>query len=103
PSGPPTAVPIYDAARDAGTLVVSNLPPAGEGQVYNLWVITTIGARPVYIGSLPESSAAGADSFDFSLGSSMVLPAGFLLTLDPANSPAHPTEANTVLQGPAAR
>ncbi len=103
PSGPPTAVPIYDAARDAGTLVVSNLPPAGEGQVYNLWVITTIGARPVYIGSLPESSAAGADSFDFSLGSSMVLPAGFLLTLDPANAPAHPTESNTVLQGPAAR
>jgi hypothetical protein len=100
PQGPPTAVPIYDAARDAGTLVVSNLPPAGEGQVYNLWVITEVGARPVYIGSLPESSAAGGDSFDFSLGSSMVLPAGFVLTLDPANSPANPTEGNTILQGP---
>lgn len=98
--GPPMAVPIYDAARDVGTLVVSNLPPAGEGKVYNLWVTTSAGARPVYVGSLPESSAAGADSFDFSLGSSMVLPAGFLLTMDPVDAPASPAEANTVLAGP---
>ena len=98
--GPPMAVPIYDAARDAGTLVVNNLPPAGEGNIYNLWVITDIGGKPVYLGSLPESSALGADSFDFSLGSSMVLPAGFLLTLDPQSAPASPTEENTVLQGP---
>lgn len=98
----PMAVPIYDAARDAGTLVVSNLAPAGEGNVYNLWVVTEIGGPPVYIGSIPESSALGADSFDFSLGSSMVLPAGFLLTLDPHNAPASPTEDNTVLRGPPA-
>jgi len=100
PQGPPMAVPIYDAARDAGTLVVSNLPPAGHGMVYNLWVIPDAGVRPVYLGSLPESSATGADSFDFSLGSTMVLPAGFLLTLDPSNAPADPSETNTVLSGP---
>jgi hypothetical protein len=97
---PPMAVPIYDAARDAGTLVVSNLPPAGEGNTYHLWVVMGVGEKPVYIGSLPESSALGADSFDFSLGASMVMPTGFLLTLDPQNTPASPTEENTVLQGP---
>jgi hypothetical protein len=101
-SGSPMAVPIYDAARDAGTLVLSNLPPAGEGNAYHLWVLTRIGGKPVYLGSLPESSALGADSFDFSLGSSMVLPAGFLLTLDEQSAPASPSEENIVLQGPPA-
>ena len=96
----PTAIPIYDAARDSGTLVVSNLPPASDGEDYNLWVTTTTGARPIYVGTLPANSAAGADSFDFSLGSTMVLPSGFVLTKDPQNAPANPTEANTVLQGP---
>lgn len=96
----PIAVPIYDAALDAGTLVVSNLMPAGEGNAYNLWVIMEVGGKPVCLGSLPENSALGADSFDFSLGSSMILPAGFLLTLDPHGTPTGPTEENTVLQGP---
>jgi hypothetical protein len=96
----PTAIPIYDAARDSGTLVVSNLPPAETGKVYNLWVTTSTGAQPIYVGSLPDSSASGADSFDFSLGSNMVLPSGFVLTKDPLDSPANPTENNTVLEGP---
>jgi hypothetical protein len=96
----PTAIPIYDTARDSGTLVVSNLPPAETGKVYNLWVTTATGAQPIYVGSLPESSASGADSFDFSLGSNMVLPSGFVLTKDPLDSPANPTENNTVLEGP---
>jgi anti-sigma-K factor RskA len=100
PAGPPVAIPIYDAARDAGTLVVSNLSPAARGKVYHLWVTTSTGTRPVFIGTLPESSAAGAESFDFSLGSSMILPAGFILTMDPPDTPAAPSEANTVLAGP---
>ena len=98
----PTAIPIYDAARDSGTLVVSNLPPAAEGEAYNLWVSTEPGAQPVYVGSLPENSASGADTFDFSLGSTMVLPSGFILTRDPLDAPATPSETNTVLQGPPA-
>ena len=97
----PMAIPIYDAARDSGTLVVSNLPPAGDAEVYNLWVTTDTGARPIYVGTLPVNSASGADSFDFSLGSSMVLPSGFVLTKDPQNAPANPTDANTILRGPA--
>ena len=96
----PTAIPIYDAARDSGTLVVSNLPPVDEGEVYNFWVITQTGGQPIYVGSLPENSATGADSFDFTLGSTMVLPSGFVLTLDPQDDPANPTADNIILQGP---
>jgi hypothetical protein len=96
----PSAIPIYDAARDSGTLVVSNLPPADEGEVYNLWVIPETGTRPVYVGDLPENSSAGTVSFNFSLGSTMVLPSGFVLTIDAQDAPATPTEINTVLQYP---
>lgn len=96
----PMAIPIYDAARDSGSLVVSNLPPAGADEAYNLWVTTEVGGRPVYVGSLPESSASGADTFDFSLGSTMILPSGFMLTRDPLDKPALPNESNTILQGP---
>jgi hypothetical protein len=102
PPGPPSAVPIYDAARDTGTLVVSNLPPAPQGRVYHLWVSTNASARPVYLGKLPDNSVSGAESFDFSLGSTMILPTAFMLTLDPANAPAAPDDDNTVLAGPPA-
>jgi hypothetical protein len=95
-----TAFPIYDSGRDAGTLVVRQLPPADEGYSYNLWVITTTETPPVFVGSLPENDALESHSFDFSLGSTMILPLGFVLTHDPQGSPATPTEANIVLQGP---
>jgi len=101
-SAAPMAVPIYDVTRDVGTLVVNNLPPAGDGNVYNLWVVMNDEGEASYLGSLPESSALGAESFDFSLGSSMALPIGFQLTLDPKNKPVKPTEENTVLLGPPA-
>lgn len=96
----PSAVPIYDAARDTGTLVVNNLPQAGDGNVYNLWVHTTDGSTPIYVGSLPDGSSSGTDSFDFSLGSTKVLPSGFVLTKDLDNKPTTPSASNTVLQGP---
>jgi anti-sigma-K factor RskA len=102
PPAPPVAVPIYDAARDTGTLVVSNLPPAPRGRVYHLWVSTSASTRPVYLGKLPDSSVSGAESFDFSLGSTMILPTSFMLTLGPAGTPAPPSEENTVLAGPPA-
>lgn len=100
PVGHPSAIPIYDAARDAGTLVVNNLPPTADGEAYNLWVKTLNGDKPVYVGSLPKGNMTGAESFDFSLGSNMVLPSGFMLTRDPVDKPASPSEANTVLEGP---
>ncbi len=96
----PSAIPIYDAARDAGTLVVSNLPPAPPGKAYNLWVATSHGDKPVFVGSLPEFTGARSESFDFNLGSNMVLPSGFALTEDPVEKPGQPNEANTILRGP---
>jgi anti-sigma-K factor RskA len=102
PPGPPMAVPIYDAARDTGTLVVNNLPPAPQGKVYHLWVDPSPGGKPVCLGRLPDSSVSGAESFDFNLGSTMILPAAFMLTLDPPESPSLPGEHNTVLAGPPA-
>jgi hypothetical protein len=100
PQEQPSAISIYDAARDSGTLVVHDLATAADGENYNLWVIPETGGKPIYVGSLPENSATGADSFDFSLGSTMVLPTGFMLTRDPLNAAASPTEKNIILQGP---
>lgn len=96
----PSAVPIYDAARDTGTLVVNNLPSTTGDQSYNLWVKTGSDGRPIHVGRLPQSNARAVDSFDFSLGSMGIVPSGFVLTLDSHGKPAPPTATNTVLQGP---
>ncbi len=96
----PTAIPIYDSARDAGTLVVGNLPPLGENEAYNLWVRTTDAASPVHVGRLPATFASGADALDFSLGSTGIVPSGFILTKDADGNPVAPRNGNTVLQGP---
>ena len=100
PAGKPSAIPIYDAARDTGTLVVSNLPAKLETERYNLWVKTDEGGAPVYVGRLPESNNVGTEPFDFSLGSTGIVPSGFVLTRDGQGDPVIPTAANTVLQGP---
>lgn len=97
----PSAIPIYDPARDSGTLLVSNLPPAEEGVSYNLWVSTPNADKPIFVGTLPASDKTkSSESFDFTLGTNMALPSGFMLTKDPSNQPASPSKANTVLQGP---
>ena len=95
-----SAIPIYDAARDTGTLVVSNLPAKTEDERFNLWVVTKEGDNPVYVGRLPDSTKPETDSFDFSLGSTAVVPAGFLLTKDAAAEPVTPSAFNTILLGP---
>ena len=96
----PSAIPIYDMARDSGTLVVNNLPQITEDETYNLWVTTETSTAPIYVGSLPQATGDGAESFDFSLGSTTVLPSGFVLTKDSRDTPQRPSESNTVLQGP---
>ena len=100
PAGKPSAIPIYDAARDTGTLVVSNLPEKLEDERYNLWVKTDEGGAPVYVGRLPESNKVGSEPFDFSLGSTGIVPSGFVLTRDGQGDPVTPTAANIILQGP---
>ena len=96
----PSAIPIYDSARDSGTLVVSNLPAATANESYNLWVTTEDGAKPVHVGRLPEATVESAGSYDFSLGSKAIVPTGFFLTKDSQGATAAPSKANTVLQGP---
>lgn len=100
PAPTPTAIPIYDSARDAGTLVVGNLPQLEANESYNLWVRTSDAANPIYVGRLPQTVAAGADALDFSLGSAGIVPSGFLLTRDADSAPVAPGSDNTILQGP---
>ena len=96
----PTAIPIYDSARDAGTLVVGNLPSLEVNEAYNLWVKTSSEANPVHVGRLPETGAAGADALDFSLGSTGIVPSAFILTRDNDGAPLAPGSNNTILLGP---
>lgn len=100
PAPTPTAIPIYDSARDSGTLVVGNLPQLEANESYNLWVRTSDAANPIYVGRLPQTVAAGADALDFSLGSTGIVPSGFVLTRDADNAPVAPGNENTILQGP---
>ncbi len=100
PETEPSAIPIYDSARDAGTLVVSNLPATTSDEAYNLWVTTKTGDKPVYVGRLPESNVRSGESFDFSLGSKATVPSGFILTKDRQGTPPLPSSGSTVLQGP---
>jgi hypothetical protein len=96
----PSATPIYDTARDAGTLVVSNLPATTADEAYNLWVTTKKGNKPIHVGRLPESNVRGGESFDFSLGSKATVPSSFILTKDRLGAPSLPSGNNTVLVGP---
>lgn len=96
----PSAIPIYDSARDSGTFVVSHLPAIAADETYNLWVTTKTGDKPVHVGRLPESNIRGGESFDFSLGSKATVPSGFILTKDRQGTPPLPSLGSTVLQGP---
>jgi hypothetical protein len=100
PNPAPSAIPIYDSARDTGTLVVSNLPAKSPEERYNLWVTTENGKHPVHVGRLPDSNKPGAESFDFNLGSTKVVPTGFMLTRDRQGQPEVPSAMNTILVGP---
>ncbi|MEO8616162.1 MAG: hypothetical protein ABI600_13540 [Luteolibacter sp.] len=98
--GVPSAIPIYDAARHTGTLVVSNLPATNPDERYNLWVNTENGDHPTLVGQLPASSATATEPYDFSLGTTAIIPTGFILTKDTVDKPSAPSEANTILMGP---
>jgi len=96
----PSAIPVYDAARDTGTLVVTNLPKTTPDNRKFLWVKTETSAPPVLVGELPTSDSTDTDSFDFSLGQTGVVPTAFILTTGIAGKPVPPSAMNTVLLGP---
>ncbi len=93
-----SAIPIYDASTDVGTLV-TNVKQTRFDRPHYLWVQTE-NAPPVLVGQLPASSASGPDTFDFSLGKTAVVPAAFILTQGEDGKPTPPTSANTILVGP---
>lgn len=95
----PSAVPIYDPARDAGQLLVSNLDKPVYGQAYFLWVQPDNSSQPVLVGTLPDNIAS-TESFDFKLGSVGIIPDRFMITQDFQQAPQLPTATNTVLLGP---
>ena len=96
----PSAIPIYDPSRQAGTIVFNELPTKNATTDYNLWVETGKGDAPTYVGKLPEYDLKAANIFDFSLGAGAPIPTGFLLTQDQQGQPVPPSAANTVLKGP---
>ncbi len=95
----PSAVPIYDPARDIGQLLVNNLSAQVEGQAYFLWVQSDNAQQPVLVGTLPDT-LGNSGTFDFKLGSTGIVPDQFLITQDTVLSPQIPNSSNTVLQGP---
>jgi hypothetical protein len=95
----PSAVPIYDPARDIGQLLVNNLSAPVEGQAYFLWVQSDNAQQPVLVGTLPDA-IGNSETFDFKLGSTGIIPDQFLITHDTAPYPQVPSSSNTVLQGP---
>jgi hypothetical protein len=95
----PSAVPVYDPARDEGQFIVNNLPDPQEGNEYFLWVQSDKAAGPVLVGTLPNN-IQNNESFSFQLGSKGLIPQSFLVTQDTARAPSVPSTANTILQGP---
>ena len=97
--GEPYAIPIYDAARDIGTLYVKDLP-ATEDEDYVLWRQDDSGEQPILVGKLPKSNKKKSESFDFNLGKAATVPTAFILTKDRKGQTRPPSAANIVLQGP---
>lgn len=96
----PSAIPIYDPARQTGTLYVTNLEPARDDEDYYLWANSKKGGKPNLLGKLPKSDTRGVESFDFNMASGSEIPSGFTLTKDLHGTPLTPSATNTVLRGP---
>lgn len=97
----PSAIPIYDPARQTGTLYVTNLEPTQDNEDYYLWADTKKNGKPSLLGKLPKSNTRrGGESFDFNMASTSEIPSGFTLTKDRHGVPAPPSATNTILRGP---
>lgn len=95
----PSAVPVYDPARDLGQLIVSNLPSPADGQAYYFWVKNDQSQEPVLVGTLP-GDIGQSETFDFQLGSTGLIPDRFLITQDPVEKPTIPAASNIILDRP---
>ncbi len=96
----PTAIPVYDPARDTGTLAIRNLPAAELGYQYYLWVATSSSGEPVFVGTLPENLRS-TDSLDFTLGTTGIVPTAYYLTTNNTlgySSPVRSTSVSSTIQ-----
>jgi hypothetical protein len=88
---------IYDESRGEGRFVVSGLPPAPEGQAYQVWFEDARSSSPITAGLLPALDR-GAGQVGFSLTPG-ISPVRYRITLEPATGSAQPG-GKVILTGP---
>ncbi len=77
-----TAVVLWNEKRTRGTIQLENLPPAGPGKDYQLWVVDGAAKETVNAGVVPVSSGNGR--VDFAPVHPVTSAAKFVLSLEPA-------------------
>ncbi|MGI9240775.1 MAG: anti-sigma factor [Verrucomicrobiales bacterium] len=95
---PPVAVTIYEETTGRGSVVIGNLPPADDGQAYQLWMRNAADDQVVSVGMIPPLDD-GSERFEFDLLGPGITPAGFFLTIEPEGGVDSPSET-VILQGP---
>ncbi|MDB6068846.1 MAG: hypothetical protein JWL81_17 [Verrucomicrobiales bacterium] len=95
---PVRGYPIFDETTGSGSIILQNLPPAGVGESYQLWVTDPASSQPISVGLMPAMEAGGGRIW-FDLGGPGVAPSGYLMTLEPATGSSIPT-GRIVLKGP---
>lgn len=86
PLGPGTATVMFSRDRNAGVLVMNNVPPPPPGSVYQMWLIGTSGptsAGTMGVAAVAPSTKATLDN----LGGSTVL----AFTVEPGTGSLQPT------------
>lgn len=88
PLGDGTATVMFSRDRNAGVLVMNNVPPPSPGTVYQMWLIGTKG--PTSAGTMGTAAVAPSTTATLpNLGSSRAL----AFTVEPGTGSAHPTGA----------
>ncbi len=95
----PSAIPVYDPARDLGQIMFDKVPTIEEGENMNLWVVYEGVATPQQVGTFPGGIKDG-ETISFQLGSKGMIPKDFIITQDAQNAAAQPNEANILLSSP---
>lgn len=96
---PPTAMVVWDARRQQGTLVAFGLPLPVPGREYRLWIVDSAAPAPLVAGALAREPAGSKVRLAFKPGRTVRGTPGFLLTLEAAGPAARP-EGPLVLTGP---
>ncbi len=93
----PVAVTSYEQTTGRGVVMISNLPPAGEGEVYHFWMRNAADEQEVNIGKLLLED--GSEHFEFDLLGPGITPSGFFITLETEDEVDSPSET-IILEGP---